>query len=58
VSPVILATSTVGGAVADVGTGVVAGGSEYVTAAYAVSWILLGGYVLSLFVRSPRGGPR
>lgn len=55
-NPVIFATSVVGGAAADVGTGVVAGGVEYVAAAYAVSWILLGGYVLSLFVRSPRGG--
>ncbi len=35
-------------------TGVVQGGWEYVTAAYAVTWIAFGGYAVSLWVRTAR----
>ena len=36
---------------ADVGSGVVSGGSEYVWAAYVLSWVVLVGYALSLKIR-------
>lgn len=35
----------------DVGTGRVSGGWEYVTAAYVVTWSVLLGYVVSLWLR-------
>jgi len=35
----------------DVGTGVIDGGWNYVMQAYAVCWIMLGGYALSLWLR-------
>lgn len=41
--------------VAEVGSGVVTGGWTYVTAAYAVCWTVLVGYVASLWWRHPRG---
>lgn len=40
----------------DVGTGVVSGGEVYVWAAYALSWVVVGGYALLLWARRPRGG--
>jgi hypothetical protein len=50
---------------ADVGSGVVSGGSEYVWAAYVLSWVVLVGYALSLKIRqtrfagdAPAGGER
>lgn len=35
----------------DVGTGRVSGGWDYVTAAYVVTWSVLLGYVVSLWLR-------
>lgn len=35
-------------------TGTVTGGWGYVIAAYVATWVFLGGYTLSLFLRSPR----
>lgn len=43
---------------ADVGAGVVSGGEVYVWAAYGLSWLVLGGYVSTLWLRAPRGGTR
>lgn len=37
-------------------TGIIAGGWEYVRAAYALSWIVLGSYGLSLLIRYRRLG--
>ena len=36
-------------------TGVLQGGWEYITAAYAVTWLFLAGYTLSLWLRRPSG---
>ncbi|HMV66717.1 MAG TPA: hypothetical protein PKA64_07695 [Myxococcota bacterium] len=41
-----------------IGSGVVDGGWGYVTFAYALSWLVIGGYSLSLWLRTPRGGLR
>ena len=38
----------------EIGAGVVTGGWEYVTAAYVLSWAMLVGYTVSLWLRSPR----
>ncbi len=38
----------------EVGSGIVTGGWEYVYAAYAVSWIALIGYTVSLWLRWPQ----
>ncbi len=35
-----------------IGTGQVVGGWNFVVAAYAIAWIMLGGYLVSLIVRS------
>lgn len=42
--------------VSNVGNGVVSGGEAYVYAAYALAWLVMGGYGLSLWLRSLRGG--
>ena len=34
--------------------GQIVGGWEYVWAAYIISWVFLGGYAVSLWVRRPR----
>ncbi len=34
-------------------TGQIVGGWEYIWAAYIISWIFLGGYAVSLWVRRP-----
>jgi CcmD family protein len=39
-------------------TGVIEGGWGYVVAAYLVTWVTLGGYALSLFLRSGIGGSK
>jgi CcmD family protein len=36
-------------------TGAIQGGWEYVSAAYGVTWLFLGGYALSLVIRARRG---
>jgi hypothetical protein len=41
---------------ANVGSGVVTGGWDFVTASYAVCWILLLGYTVSLLVRARSSG--
>ena len=42
----------------DVGSGLVSGGEPFVWAAYIVSWIVLVGYTVGLWIRTPRGGAR
>jgi hypothetical protein len=41
-------------------SGILEGGWAYVYAAYALTWLLLGGYAVYLWTRTPRdpGGPR
>ena len=36
----------------DVGSGIVDGGWTFVTAAYVLTWVMLIGYTLSLWIRS------
>lgn len=43
------------GAVGEVGSGRIAGGSFYVQLAYGITWAVLIGYVASLWLRHPRG---
>jgi hypothetical protein len=42
----------------EIGTGVIQGGWEYVTLAYAMSWVVFIGYTVSLWTRSTEGGER
>lgn len=39
----------------DVGSGIVNGGQTFVWASYALSWVLLVGYTVSLWLRMPPG---
>ena len=39
-----------------VGTGILEGGWEYVIASYVITWLVMGGYTASLWLRWPRGG--
>ena len=36
-----------------VGTGILEGGWEYVTAAYLITWVFFVGYTISLWTRHP-----
>lgn len=38
------------------GTGMIQGGWEFVWAGYGLTWLIFGGYAISLIVRSPTGG--
>lgn len=38
--------------------GVVTGGWSYIYAAYALTWLILGGYGVSLWMRDKNGGRR
>lgn len=42
-------------AAGDVGSGRITGGGFYVQLAYGITWAVLLGYVLSLWLRHPRG---
>lgn len=41
----------------DVGSGIVNGGEAFVWASYALSWAILVGYTVSLWLRTPSGDP-
>ncbi len=40
------------------GTGMVQGGWEFVWAGYGLTWLMLGGYAISLFLRSSSDGEK